>query len=296
MSGKILGQYQNGNARIMIFEDGTKIRAVDGIEYIPECPESMDVKICNRCNNNCSFCYANSTIHGELGELKREFFKTLKPYTEIAIGGGNPLEHPGLVSFLGWLREMNLIPNLTVHQNHFVSCFEGLNHLLTKRLIYGLGVSVQHVTPDLLWKLGSNSNIVVHAIAGVMSIDELRKLYNKNIKLLVLGYKNKGRGTIESCGEIEQINSAIKAFGEELKNNVDKFNVVSFDNLAISQLNVKDWMSEEEWETFYLGDDGKHSMYVDLVRGEFASSSVSDKYYPLMDEVSDMLKVVRNEG
>lgn len=46
---------------------------------------------------------------------------------------------------------------------------------------------------------------------------------------------------------------------------------VSFDNLAISQLNIKRLMSEQEWKIFYMGDDGRDgelssaSMYVDAV-------------------------------
>lgn len=292
MTNHLLGQYRNGNAKIMMFSDGTKIRMVDGDEYVPECPESMDVKICNRCDNGCAFCYANSTPNGELGDLNQEFFKTLKAFTEIAIGGGDALEHPGLVDFLKYLRSLNLIPNLTVHQNHFVKQHEYIRSLVDQGLVFGVGVSVQHVTDELLELLAEDTNYVVHSIAGVLPIEELRKLYDHNIKLLVLGYKTVGRGISYFSRDTMQ---KVVDFGEEIHNNLDKFAVVSFDNLAINQLEVQDWMSEEEWQSFYLGDDGQHSMYVDLVKGEFASSSVSSKYYPLMDDVRDMLELVRKE-
>lgn len=295
MINGILGQYINGNARVTILTNGTKIREIDGDTYEPAFPESMDVKICNRCNNGCSFCYANSTPDGKLGCLKWEFFKTLNPYTEIAVGGGNPLEHPALTSFLFELRNLGLIPNLTVHQNHFLGQYDYVKSLMDRELVFGVGVSVQHVTDELIEKLSTSANFVVHVIAGVMPIHELRKLYNHNIKLLVLGYKDLGRGKLETQAHAMSVGNEIEKFENELRANMDKFTVVSFDNLAIRQLHVQSWMTPEQWERFYLGDDGTCSMYVDLVRGEFASSSVSETYYPITDNIRQMFQVVKEE-
>ena len=63
-----------------------------------------------------------------------------------------------------------------------------------------------------------------------------------------------------------------------LKNNLinilneNWFDVVSFDNLAIKQLCVKDILSTKEWNEFYMGDDGAATMYADLVEKKFANS------------------------
>ena len=109
----ILGEYDNGNYHVTIYEDGTKVRETfdeNATEFIAEYPECMDVKITNRCGKNCSFCHENSTPDGEHGEiLTAKFWNTLKPYTEIAIGGGNPLEHPDLVTFLIKLKKLKLL-------------------------------------------------------------------------------------------------------------------------------------------------------------------------------------------
>ena len=72
------------------------------------------------------------------------------------------------------------------------------------------------------------------------------------------------------------------------------FNVVSFDNLAIEQLNVRRLMGEEQWNEFYLGNDGQFTMYVDMVNREFAKSSVSTERWPIMDNIDDMFNKVRN--
>ena len=77
-----------------------------------------------------------------------------------------------------------------------------------------------------------------------------------------------------------------------------RFNVVSFDNLAIEQLNVKRLLSNEEWDEFYQGDDGSSTYYIDMVERKFARSSTVDfnKRYDLMDSVDDMFRKIVSEN
>ena len=114
--------YKNGNYTVHFNKDnGTKVRINNLNNLTPEFPESYDFKICNKCNMGCSFCHENSTPNGEIGDIMNlEFINTLHPYTEIAIGGGNPLEHPDLEAFLIKCKTLNLIPSMTVHQKHFM--------------------------------------------------------------------------------------------------------------------------------------------------------------------------------
>ena len=88
--------YKNGNYRVLIdLETGTKIRENDLDFFRADFPESFDVKITNRCDIGCAFCHENSTCDGKHGNiLFAGFIDKLHPYTEIAIGGGNPLAHP----------------------------------------------------------------------------------------------------------------------------------------------------------------------------------------------------------
>ena len=72
------------------------------------------------------------------------------------------------------------------------------------------------------------------------------------------------------------------------------FDCVSFDNLAIEQLNPKRLMSDDEWQKFYLGNDGFASMYIDAVNEEFAKSSVSTERYPVEDDIKTMFDKVRS--
>lgn len=70
------------------------------------------------------------------------------------------------------------------------------------------------------------------------------------------------------------------------------FNVVSFDNLAINQLDVKRLMSEEEWNEFYMGDDGNYTFYLDLVEGTFGRNSLATDKYPIMDNIDNMFQKI----
>ena len=83
----------------------------------------------------------------------------------------------------------------------------------------------------------------------------------------------------------------------QLKTIIDEewFKVVSFDNLAIEQLNVRRLLTSREWEQFYMGDDSVFTYFVDLVEEKFAKSSTAfmDERYDLLDSVDEMFEKIR---
>ena len=101
---ELLQKYKNGNVDVEIYTDGTKIQEWEGDykDAKPEFPNSMDVKITNYCDLNCPFCHEESTTKGKHGDLNKllEILSDLPKGVEIAIGGGNPLDHPDLMYFL----------------------------------------------------------------------------------------------------------------------------------------------------------------------------------------------------
>ena len=116
-----IGKIKNGNYWKILFDDGTIIKYNKLDNLTPEYPDSMDVKITNKCDKGCIFCHENSKPNGEHGDIMNaKFIETLLPYTELAIGGGNPLEHPDLEAFLEKCKSLKLIPNMTVNQKHFM--------------------------------------------------------------------------------------------------------------------------------------------------------------------------------
>lgn len=292
---KILGMYRNGNYNVMLFEDGTKIRKSKAEKFEAEFPECMDIKITNYCDMGCKYCHEASTIEGKHGNiLKEKFINTLKPYTELAIGGGNPLSHPDLLEFLRVLKSKKIIANITVNQAHFEASENFINNLVENNLIKGLGISLTNPTDEFIEKVKKYPNAVIHVIAGVVTLEQLEKMSNNGLKILILGYKEFRRGETYYMDNYETIEKNIVELEDNLQQLINKFKVVSFDNLAIKQLAVKNIMSKEEWNEFYMGDDGQFTMYVDMVNRKFAQNSTSNVRYDLLEEITEMFKVIKN--
>lgn len=295
---KVLGRYINGNVRTTILEDGTKIRETKDDEFKPAYAENMDIKICNRCNMECKYCHEGSTPDGKLGDILNEkFVDTLHPYQEVALGGGNVLEHTDLVPFLHKLKERKVIANVTLNQIHFEQNINFVKYLVDEKLIYGLGVSLVNPSDDFIEKIQQFHNAVIHVINGVLKPSDINALGNKNLKMLILGYKQLRRGNEWYCEDHDNIVVKQMWLKENLEDIVPKFKVLSFDNLAIEQLDVRRLLTQEEWDEFYAGDDGSHTYYIDMVERKFARSSTADfnKRYDLLNSVDDMFKVIQEE-
>lgn len=297
---KILGSYKNNDYTCTMFSDGTKIRWNDKDSFNPVKPESIDLKITNKCNMGCGMCHENSTPDGKHGDiLNLPFIDTMFPYSEVAIGGGNPLTHPDLIEFLEHLKERKIIASMTVNQMHFMQNMDLLKELTDKKLIYGLGISYIGCRHDnCIEAIKQFPNAVVHVINGIVHMDSLEDLANNDLKILVLGYKEfrRGKALYDECGK--EIDSLKSQFYDMLPNIVNDgwFKCISFDNLAIKQLEPKRLMSEEDYASFYMGDDGAFTFYCDAVNKEFAKSSTSIVRYPLMDDVTDMFDIIRKEN
>lgn len=287
----MIGAYKNGNYMVQIYENGTKMRFTKEDEFKPIFPESIDLKITNQCNMECPYCHENSTPEGEHADLSAAFIDSLHPYTEIAIGGGNPLAHPGLEDFLIKLKEKRIIANITIHQRHFMEEYDTIKRWYEAKLIHGIGVSVNSVyNPDLIYWLKSIPTIVCHVIAGIIDDETLDKLANNGLNLLILGYKDFRRGHSFKNNAVVQCIDWLAANIETYKN---KFPYIAFDNLAIEQLKMKDKVDSDLWDELYMGDDGQFTMYVDLVNKLFAQSSTSRSRYEINDNINDMFKRVQ---
>lgn len=292
----LLGTYQNGNYTVTIYDDGTKIRENDLDNFSADFPECMDVKITNKCDLNCAYCHEdshNDGLHGDI--LNPAFIDSLKPFTEIAIGGGNPLSHPDLLPFLHKLKKRNVIANITVNQRHFMQEKYAaiIENIIASDLVKGIGVSLFDSSDKaFIEKLKNTPNAVLHVINGILTKQDIINLSGHGLKMLILGYKMFRKGVLYHNQAVD-INKAVLC--ELLPKMMPHFKVISFDNLAISQLEVKRLFSDKAWERFYMGDDGMFTMYIDLVKQEFARCSVAERRYPLMSDVINMFATVKAE-
>lgn len=277
----VLGTYVNGNTVVVMYDDGTKVRYIkDGETPAPEYPESMDLKITNCCDLGCPMCAEQSSPDGKHATLhlpnhkNRAIIDSIKPYTELAIGGGNPLSHPTLDGFLWYMKSRNVICNLTVNAVHFMDNIELLQKLSMYEVIRGLGVSVPTAIPDgMIKKLKDFPNAVVHTIAGVTPTSTYDQLADHNLNLLILGFKSKGKG--KEYARNHWMQDRLLYLSDCVDDMRQHFKAIAFDNLAVEQLGIRG-IFQDEFSELYMGDDGEFTMYIDLVAGKYGKSSTHE--------------------
>ena len=290
--------YRNGNAIIKISDiDGTRKMFTMDDEFDFAFPVSMDLNLTQYCDAGCKFCYAECSKEGKHGDIMAaKFVDTLHPYTECALQV-NDLSHPQLVPFLYKLKRRNIFANITVNQIHFERKQEAIRNLVNQELIYGLGISLRNPTDEFINNVSNYPNAVIHIINGIATEQDIKKLSNNGLKILILGYKDKGRGHDYLNAYSDDVNRNQAWLSEWIADNIgsDAFKAIAFDNLSLEQLNIKKVISDNQWEHFYQGDEGTCSMFVDLVDGTFGVSSLVPKseMHPLMDTVEEMFTVVK---
>lgn len=263
----------NGGVTMVIKPDGTKIRWGNN----PELPESIDLKITNKCDNPvcAAHCHENSLPtgkHGDTGWILNLIGQCIRG-SELAIGGGNPLEHPDLEKFLLAARGRGVYANLTVNANHLDYRIE---EWMRRGLINGLGISYDDPLRMNVYQLycAYGSRIVFHVIAGVhydYVIEDIFRSFEKP-KILILGYKTVGQGRKYLTDH--NVDSRIWSMKQLLPSLRGKH--VSFDNLAVEQLDVAS-VFPEEFKKGFMGKDGAHTMYIDGVTKTYSISSTGSR-------------------
>lgn len=296
---KKLATYKNGNTITTIYDDGTKTHFTNDDEFDFAFPECHDISISRCCDNECECCYYGCSPTGKHGELFGwKFFDSMHPYTEIAINIQRPMPST-LLTFIYKMFRKNIIVNITINQNHFMDedFWDKINYWIELGYIKGIGISLTDPTQDgFIEKVKKYPNAVIHVIAGILNPEDLTPLMNQGLKLLILGYKTTGRGINYYLDNYQSVIDNIKWLSSALDEVVDRFEVVSFDNLALDQLDVKSKVSKEEWDMMYAGEDGTNTFAIDLVDGTFARNSMSRIKYTIGDKtIDEMFEIIKNE-
>jgi len=228
--------------------------------------------------------------HGNLNKIIN-LYEQLPAGVEIAIGGGNALDHPNLIYFLEKLKEHGVIANITVNQKHMK---EGkyltlVRYLINNNLIKGLGYSIINSGCEIKY-----NNLVTHVIAGIHSTSIINEIVKKGgSKILILGYKDFRRGNNYLQRQNNKIQERIDEWYRMLPIIINKIQV-SLDNLAIKQLKPERMFeSNAEFAMMYMGDDGSHTMYIDAVNERYAINSTSKDTYPLKSNILDCFNSIK---
>lgn len=288
----LLTKYQNGNYTVKLYDDGTKIRYNDLDNLTPSFAESMDVTITTVCSgvpgydngNLCEYCYLCCGPHGKHADLNDPIFNTVHSGTEMAINA-NDLSHPGLEDFLIKMKNKGVYTNITINQKHLTPNVDKLADWQSRKLIWGIGVSLTNSEdPNLIPSINKLQNVVIHVIDGCLSKKDLDNLKDNNLKLLVLGFKHKGRGIEYYNTHKEEVDNNIKFLNEHLYDYKKHYNGFGFDNLAIEDLDMIHKVSKDTWDLYFMGSEGEYTMFLDAVNRTYAISSMeTENIFPLKD-------------
>lgn len=292
--------YVNGNAAVSIDDNGRRVvEWPDGEDLKLEYPLSIDLNISNRCSNGCTYCYAGNTPTGRVADfLTMNYLDDMLAGSEIAIN----IQYPLPENFEFWLEKMKkqgVIVNATINQLDFErdeAIIDQVADWQDRGLLHGIGISYRS-NNYIYDKIGKLKNVVIHMIVGIHTLEEIRAML-LNYNVLVLGYKFKERGITYS-----QMNQFVSSSIEMLKLRADELlkivgrGVLCFDTKAVEQLELKNHLSEEDWNTYYQGDEGTISFYIDGVKGTFNTDShTNDEPIPIDGMcIKDMFRVIREE-
>ena len=296
-------QFYNGNGYCEINKkDGTQITTVlTDEEFKAQFPLNCDMSISERCNMGCKFCYLECTPEGKEADIKKfiedenSFLYTLRPGTELAINGNEPL-HKDLNMLLEFCKERDILANLTVNEVTLTRNIKTINEWLEEGLVHGIGVSPSIYSDTMIQWCKEHPTSVIHTIAGITTAEQYTQLKDQGLKILILGYKEFGRGVDYNLFLGDKVSNNIQWLKENILELTEHFEVTSFDNLAIEQLDMENKLDEKTWTSFYRGDEGSHTMYIDLVNETFAKNSIQPKsnHYKLRNDIVQMLEIVQH--
>lgn len=278
---KLLKEWQNGNASVKLFGDGTREIEWDG-DMALEWPLNIDIRVSTRCAFGmnpkgfaiCSFCHESAKVDGTECDYDAlyDVLVGLPAGIELAIG----MNHysSDLRAFLVKCQANGWIVNLTVNQGLIKSFEKQLMEMIEAGLVFGVGVSYRPNAPVIPeWLLGYE-NTVVHVIETIDSFEEVFDLAQYGVKkILVLGEKDFGF----NLGKIDLSDKNRAKWFNRLPLLFSEFDVVSFDNLGLERLKPERFLSKEKFSEIYQGE---HSFYINAVDKTFSRSSRSHETQP----------------
>lgn len=284
-------KYRNGNAVVTLdLRDGTRvIEYPDNEPLTLDTPLNIDIRVSTQCpygydtntkKSTCVFCHESALVSGvecNYGILQKILMDAKLPRgTEIALGVNEVTDN--LVQFVKNLYRLGLVVNITMNERYITEFGDtGLKQMLP--YVFGLGISYRSLQgclslPD--W-IADYPHTVIHVINGIDNFDDVKELSVKYHKLLVLGEKDFGFNR----GKVNLDTLEHKQWKSNIMQLTKIFDIVSFDNLGLQQLEIRGKITDEEYKSFYQGE---HSMYINAVEQYFAPSSRTRNNIKCFDE------------
>ena len=196
---------------------GITMRWGNNLEDDPYCapwPELADISISNHCTKGCEFCYKESSEDQSFMSVENyeKVLDSLKHNSwgnvfQVALGGGEPLEHPDFLKIIQKTVDRGIAANFTTNGIYLT---ESIAKVL-KGKIGAVAISISSINELSLSKIkilrdaGIKTNI--HFVLDNDSIKEaieiLRGKFNEELQgingVIFLTYKPKGRASLDKC-------------------------------------------------------------------------------------------------
>lgn len=186
---------------------GVKLRVpkVEGARILRSAvPELVDVKITDQCGRGCRFCYQASTPTGPHSPMwAHEMASVIRGLgvLEVAIGGGEPLEHPEFWRLVDDLHR-DVTVNVTTRRLDLIPPWRldklgGVGFSAETVAAFEAGLALTRLaegdTHDNPWR-----KLVLHVVLGATPMDEVVRICELaervHLPVLLLGWKEDGRG------------------------------------------------------------------------------------------------------
>jgi radical SAM protein with 4Fe4S-binding SPASM domain len=192
-------------------------KTLDENPYKAPLPELVDISISNHCTKGCSFCYRNSIPNNHFMSVDDYEF-VLKSMSDerwgnvfqVALGGGEPLEHPDFIEILKNTRKYNVVPNFTTNAMHITK--EIATQI--KPLVGAVAISFPNILTIPISKahifieegIKTNIHFLLDRKSVKQGIEILEGKYNDLLKgfnsIIFLTFKPMGRGREDLCLEL----------------------------------------------------------------------------------------------
>jgi len=289
-SRKVYRKDRTGHFSVFNYENGTKVRFAPTGVAIPKraaTPELVDVKITNYCGMGCTYCYQDSTAKGKHAPTERltSLAYNLKDMGvfEVAIGGGEPTDHPDFPEILRNFDHYGTKPSFSTQSWEWLKRPEIWEAV--KRYCGAVALSTQnpaHVRPWLeqTKQLGIKAHF--HYVLGLSPLENLgafvRELgrdaddWTMRGHLVLLAFKSVGRGK-------RLTPHATKGWGKVLVDALEDRRwawTVAVDSFLVDEID-QEFVENRPNGVLYEKSDGRFSCYYDAVEDEWAVHSFEPK-------------------
>jgi len=231
--------------------------------------ELLDISITNWCDKGCEFCYRNSNQNGK--HISLDDYELIMQQAfennvfQVALGGGNPNQHPQFVEILQMTREKyNIVPSYTTNGRGLsekvleatqkycgavaVSAYEPFDETLDAiKLLKSYGIKV-----NLHYLLDSQT--IVRAIEWLKKGNKLLDACNA---IIFLNYKPIGNE--KDYNLLLKNSSYLQDFFDLVDNKVHSFKI-GFDSCMVS--GIVEYMKNINLTSLEPCDAGRFSAYI----------------------------------